>query len=419
MSDFKKSIELEELVRKASEVLRQLVQEPQSYDFFQAVRLLDQIQLTNRYAREGLKADSLVKPAGTGHITQAPSLLGKNTPSQWALQKFFGDTLRFESSASLQFPEGALTKISVPQDWFGDYTDHNDFTTDDEMVRLELSSFGLIGSTGKLPQHYTTLVVERSRRFRDQTFRHFLNIFTHHFTVRLYRSWVKYRGAVGYEYQKSAHSVGKRASNLVGESDPLTACIAAIIGIGTPGLADRLNVPDEVLYYHVGNLVSRPRTAESLKKMISDVFSVNAEIIPFVGNWLVLRKKDCTRLASQGNPHGRHAALGKSAIAGSRVWDSSSAFEVRLGPLRAEKFSRFLPGQPDLIAAGDLLRFAAGAQFSIKIRLVLKAAEVPPVQLFAQEPEVPLCPRLGWSTWLPGHAEFESDRDETSFQITS
>ena len=46
-------------------------------------------------------------------------------------------------------------------------------------------------------------------------------------------------------------------------------------------------------------------------------------------------------------------------------------------------------------------------------------AEVPPVQLFAQEPEVPLCPRLGWSTWLPGHAEFESDRDETSFQITS
>ena len=147
MSDFKKSIELEELVRKASEVLRQLVQEPQSYDFFQAVRLLDQIQLTNRYAREGLKADSLVKPAGTGHITQAPSLLGKNTPSQWALQKFFGDTLRFESSASLQFPEGALTKISVPQDWFGDYTDHDDFTTDDEMVRLELSSFGLIGST--------------------------------------------------------------------------------------------------------------------------------------------------------------------------------------------------------------------------------------------------------------------------------
>ena len=67
----------------------------------------------------------------------------------------------------------------------------------------------------------------------------------------MYRSWAKYRGAIGYEYQ-NLHTVWKRTSNLVGESDPLTACLAAIVGIGTPGLADRLHVPDEVLYYHVG-----------------------------------------------------------------------------------------------------------------------------------------------------------------------
>ena len=417
MTDFKKSSEAEELARKARKVLQHLVEEPQLYDFFQAVRLLDQFQLVMRYAREGLKGTPPVYPAGTGPIVQTSDSRGTVSPSQWILRDFFASTLRFDSSASLQFPDGALTKIRVPQDWFDVGTDNPDRTTDDGKVHVELANFGLIGPAGKLPQHYTTLVVERSRRFRDQTFRRFLDIFIHHFTVRLYRSWVKYRGAIGYEYKKSAHSVGKRPSNLVGESDPLTACLAAIVGIGTPGLADRLHVPDEVLYYHVGNLVSRPRTAESLKKMIREVFSVDAEVIPFVGNWLVLRRNDRTRLASQDEPQGHHAGLGKSAIVGSRVWDNSSTFELRLGPLPANVFSRLLPGQPDLAAIGDLVRFAVGLQFSVKVRLVIRHKEIPPLQLHGREPEKALCPRLGWSTWLPSHSTGEACRDDTSFEL--
>lgn len=418
MTEFKKSREAEELAIKAREVLHHLVEEPQLYDFFQTVRLLDQFQLVMRYASEGLKGTPPVIPAGTGPITQTSDLRGKGSPSQWVLRDFFGSTLRFDSSASLQFPDGVVTKISVPKDWFGECNEYPDGTTDDGMVHVELANFGLIGPAGKLPQHYTTLVVERSRRLRDKTFRKFLDVFIHHFTVRMYRSWAKYRGAIGYEYQKSAHSVGKRTSNLVGESDPLTACLAAIVGIGTPGLADRLHVPDEVLYYHVGNLVSRPRTAESLKKMICEVFSVDAEVIPFVGNWLVLRKNDRTRLASQGEPQGHHAALGKSVIVGSRVWDNSSAFELRLGPLPANVFSRLLPGQPDLAAIGDLVRFAVGLQFSVKVRLVIRHAEIPSLQLHAKEPDKALCPRLGWSTWLPSHSPAEACRDDTSFEIT-
>ena len=63
-----------------------------------------------------------------------------------------------------------------------------------------------------------------------------------------------------------------------------------------------------------------------------------------MGRWLELEQPDQTALASRERSEGLNARLGVDAIAGRRVWDVESTFEVAVGPLSAIDFRSRLPG---------------------------------------------------------------------------
>ncbi len=63
-----------------------------------------------------------------------------------------------------------------------------------------------------------------------------------------------------------------------------------------------------------------------------------------MGRWLELEQPDQTALASREGSEGLNARLGVDAIAGRRVWDVESTFEVAVGPLSAIDFRSRLPG---------------------------------------------------------------------------
>lgn len=317
------------------------------------------------------------------------------------------DPVRLRAAVTLGFPGGAITSA---------YRRSNDASGQGAVppVELSLACFGLIGPAGVLPHHYTALVQERVRRFRDRTLRNFLDLFNHRAASLLVRAWGKYRAAA----QRSRLAVrGRGASWDEAHSprDPLTATLASLLGLGNRTLADRMRASDQQLLYYAGTLSRRIPAALPLENLIADRWRVPTAIEQFVGRWLTLAPADQTRLGA-----GRfNQRLGIDAIAGSRVWSVESAFCIRLGPMSLSEFRRWLPGGRQLGELSDVVRFHVGPALEGTLRPILAAAEVPPSRLGGNpltSDGTPAGSRLGWTTWLVSRPPI-ADREDAAFEI--
>ena len=103
---------------------------------------------------------------------------------------------------------------------------------------------------------------------------------------------------------------------------------------------------------------------------------------------MVLRPEDQTRLRT-----GSNNCLGRSALAGRRVWGIENTFRLRLGPVRYDAFQRVMPEQVGHVALSQIVRLFVGPAFGFDLQLVLSKEDVPPCQLAGNV-------RLGWNTWL-------------------
>lgn len=357
---------------------------PGGYDLFQAIRLLDSAAV--QAAREEGRP---VPPEPGGQDATAG----------------VGDAVRCRAAVSLGFPGAAIKEARRLSDA-------------EARVELAITSFGLVGATGILPQHYTTLVVDRIRRHKDATLRDFLDIFHHRAITLLYRAWGKYRVAFQRE-RRAERGIGAPWADHGRGHDPFDAVFLSLVGLGTPGLGGRLRCGDDAVTYHAGHFSRHPRSAPALEALLRDVFGVDARVEQFVGRWLVLESSDRTRLASKAMPDGVHARLGIDALVGQRCWNVDSAFAVRIGPLPEAEFRRWLPGGGRLEAISDLLRLYAGPHFEILVRPMVRAPEVPTTTLGGPDrlaDGTPVGSRLGWTTWVVSRPP-RADADDAAFPV--
>lgn len=354
--------------RTGPPLIEQLVAEPWRFDFFQAVRLLEQC------------AAERMQDAPHSHV----HAVGYNDPPEEEL-------LRFHALASHVFPPGEVCSITPLVDPDGDSGTNLRF----DMV---VPFFGLTGPSGVLPQHYTQLLIDRIR-LHDYALRDFLDIFNHRMLSLYYRAWEKYRFYVGYE--KKSWQV--RTTELHGpmRQEARTAlfehCLYSLIGLGTGGLRNRLTFADEALIYYAGLFAHRPRNAVSLQRMLSDYVAVPVSVHQFQGKWLYLNPTDQTSLASAEAPDGMNASLGQDAIIGERVWSVQDNFRIRIGPLDYSSFCRFMPTGDRLKPLAQLTRTYVGPEFEFDVQPILRARDVPATQLPTGNSQPP---RLGWNTWL-------------------
>jgi type VI secretion system protein ImpH len=224
---------------------------------------------------------------------------------------------------------------------------------------------------------------------------------------------VKYRAGVQYERSRLSGRGTRWDDAASSPCDPVTAVVSSLVGLGTKGLRERLVEPDDAVFHHASHFSRQTRTAEALESLLRDLYGARVEVVPFVGRWLELERSDQTALASRERPEGLNARLGVDAIAGRRVWDLDSTFEVRIGPLSLADLRSRLPGTPRLAALNDLLRLYAGPQYEIVVRLVLAGEDVPPCRLLKGGGG----PRLGWTSWLSATAGSRFDRDDARFRV--
>jgi len=356
---------------------RRLFEESFIFDFFQAVRLLQRME------------------PGRARV-------GRGGPPE-------AEAVRFRARISLSFPPSSIYEIRTP-------------TRSRPVPEMVQAFMGLTGPSSVLPRHYTELLckIERDVRTPEKhALRDWLDLFNHRMVSLFYRAWEKYRFYIPFE----------RGDYDGAEPDPFTDALFSLIGLGPSPLRRRLRivapgdvdeygepkdrvlaqVEDLVLLHFSGLLGHRPRCAVALEAMLRDYFQVPARIEQFQGQWLKLEPPIRTRF---GGERGNNE-LGVSAVAGRRVWDRQSKFRVRIGPLTYPQFTEFLPDRAPIrerktyFLLAQLVRLYADPGLDFDVQLVLKAQEVPRLQLTRTGN---LGARLAWNTWLltrPANADAE------------
>ena len=223
------------------EVEEKLRREPYSFDFFQAIRLLE------KFRPERKSVGQFVHPAA--------------------------EIAHFRAHPSLAFPASQIQDLEWPEDG---------------PVRMLVNFMGLIGPEGVLPNPYTSLIIERQRD-GDNTLRDFLDIFNHRIISLFYRAWRKYRVDVACER---------------GERELFSRHLLSLLGLGTEGMRDRQTLSDESLIYYAGLLAQRPRSAQALQQILSDYFDVPVGIEQFSGGWCRLDPETQYRLSEENSDSG-------------------------------------------------------------------------------------------------------------------
>lgn len=362
-------------------LIDRLVSAPEAFEVFEAVRVVE-----DAAARQA-RADGREPPPEVGGHDSGAGV---------------GDPVRLCGAVTLGFPGAAImgARAVVPE---GD-AEAEAANLPLPQVRMEIASFGLVGPSGVLPRHYTTLVLERLRRFRDRAFRDFLDMFMHRAMSLLVRAWGKYRTAV-QRGRLMSRGMGASWDEAPVARDPTTAVIACLVGLGGRTLPGRMRIDESLLFHYAGHLGRQPAAALPLEQLIEDAWGVPAHVEQFVGQWLDLEPRDQTQLG------GCNAVLGVDALAGRRVWSVESAYCVRLGPLSLAEFCAWLPGERRLGGLSDLLTFHVGPTLEAIVRPVLRADEVPATQLGGGAGS-----RLGWTSWLVSRRPVR-DADDAFFRV--
>ncbi|HEV7372441.1 type VI secretion system baseplate subunit TssG [Arenibaculum sp.] len=316
--------------RKGRSVADLLFKEGHRFDFYQAVRLLEMLDPVGASVGEGPDASA--------------------------------EVVRFSSSLKSAFPASDLDRVEMPGAG--------------RQFGMQVNFMGLAGAFGPLPPPITELVIERLRA-RDGTARDFLDQFNHRLVSLMFRA-------------RRAH----RPELVRGTPDDTNFAFYfyCLLGLGTGGLRNRMDVPDRALLDRAGLLNQQPRSLHALERLVEAHFGVPVEGIPLQGRWLPLSRTETTSL---GIRKGMNNALGSSVVLGARAWDQQAALTVSLGPLDLPAFRGFLPVGDAWAPLVSLLRFHAGRMPDFSVRLRLKPAQVPGTRLDRKAP-----PRLGWTSFL-------------------
>ena len=301
------------------ELLRRLAEEPHKFDFFQAVRLLEN-------AHPGL-------------------------PRVGTSLRLRDDPIRFSQMPSLSFAPAALASFT-PADG-------------DAPPTLTQRFFGLFGANGPLPLHLTEYARERARRMpSDRALVRFLDMFHHRLLSLLYRAWAEAQPAVSLDRP---------------DNDPFSRWVGSLAGYGQTTLMGRDSIPDGARLAAVGILGRSVHGAEGLERILNDFFRVPVRVHQWQPHWMRLPEDAHSRIGLRNAPVG----LGQNAVIGAKVWDCQTRFRIEIGPLTLAQYKRFLPGGESMRRLRDWVLNYVGYELSCEMHLVLEKTEVPPVKLGA------------------------------------
>ncbi|WP_031432411.1 type VI secretion system baseplate subunit TssG [Methylomarinum vadi] len=239
---------------------------------------------------------------------------------------------------------------------------------------LKVFFFGVFGPNGPLPLHLTEYARSRIRHAKDETFAEFADLFHHRLLSLFYRAWADKEPTV--QLDRPDH-------------DRFSFYVGSLTGMAEPSLRKRDEISDHTKLHFAAHLACHCRHAEGLQVILQDYFQVPVRLDEFVGEWLDM-PADSYCFLDQDETTGQ---LGVSTVIGTRSWQCQHKFRITIGPLTLEQYEKMLPNGENLTKLHGLVRNYVGFELTWDVNLVLKAAEVPSLQLGGHG-------RLGWTSWL-------------------
>jgi type VI secretion system protein ImpH len=238
--------------RDAAPLSQRLFEEPQGFQFFQAVRLLHKL-------RPGRA------PVGRGADPE-------------------DEVVRFRSDVSFVFPPGDIREL------------HRADSDEPDDMLVSFMGVASPGSFGSLPVPYTEEIHRQERQFRNRALRDFFDIFNHRIVSLFYRAWQRARVAVLHD---------------LGQTSGFESVLRAVLGLEGEAFAERLPFDDRGLLSRSGLLARRPAPAVVIEALVESLFEAPARVEQFVAGWYEMDPGDRSHLGSANSRLGVDMNIGE------------------------------------------------------------------------------------------------------------
>lgn len=331
-------------------VIQRLVDEPFKFQFVQAVRIL-----VRWLGRNGVPYD-----------------------------KAFTHVLRFQNSLSLSFPPSEIEALLTAPDDETTLAGLLQAVQRQTSTRITLTPafIGFLGANGTLPLYHSERIAARQAQDRDDSTRAFLDIFSSRMVALYCQAWGKYRVEHRFDTQALDGFL------------PLLKALSGVQDVTFPSRDPRPDmccVTEDVAAYYAALLRTRPVSASTVSRVLTDYFGVPVELEQFVGAWDYLPENKRSRL---GNAETK---LGYGAMLGTRLWRHDVRVRLNIGPLDKEDLVRFLPMGDAVAALAKMLALFGAPLLQYEVRLILSRPCIQRVVLTSKRSAMQ---RLGWNTFL-------------------
>lgn len=349
--------------RYPATLIRRLADQPQQFQFFQAVRIID-VWLRRDGNAHGYTLDSV---------------------------------LRCKNSVSLRFPASEIEQLSIasrePLD--------TDSAWQNALARQQLrhihltpAFMGLLGVNGVLPYCYTDTVAAQIHFDKNEAGRAFLDCYTHRSMTLFYRAWEKCR----VEFRRDA--AGR--DEFLGMQLALAAAPTPAPRSATVPEADDDRLADEVLAHYATLIRQRPVSGDAIVGVLNEYFGVPFQLEPFVGAWV-------DHPPAQQSQLDVNCRLGQNTLLGARYWRRDLCARLRIGPLCSADTHHFLEHGGGGKALKAMLALFAPPNLRFEVRVILRAQDVRPARLNADM-------TLARDTFLTGSPSLV-DRDDIRYYL--
>lgn len=268
------------------------------------------------------------------------------------------EPVRFRARVAFDFPASEVQELDCQHDPLA--------------LMMTTNFLGLAGASGPLPAPLAELVLERLRH-KDTGLRDFLDIFNHRLISLMYRT-------------RKVHRV--TLSSHAPERGPMANYLYSFLGLGLAHLRNRMAVEDRALLPYAGLISQQPRSVVGMEQMLSDHFQAPVTVQQFSGGWRTIEPDQRTAMGKSG----KNQLLGQTIVLGGRIWDQQGGLRIAVGPLPLDQFLHFLPDGNAYAPFCSMTRFYVGEEFQFRIRVKIKAAEIPETRLGKS--------KLGWTSWV-------------------
>ncbi|KAE9641167.1 type VI secretion system baseplate subunit TssG [Pseudomonas sp. PB103] len=255
-----------------------------------------------------------------------------------------------------------------------------------EPLTLDTPVFGLGGPDGPLPYAYQEWLQQRARA-KDHAPAEFLDLFQHRLLSLLYKVMRKHRIALGF---------------VTPGASPVQAQLRALTGLLPKSLQERQAIADCAVLACTALYADGRRSLAGFAAIVREQFALPVELSAYEGAWRDIPPASRSVMKAGG----RNLQLGRSAVAGTRVWDEHAGIRLTLGPLPSTQAGRFLPDGEAHPALASLAALYFGPDLDITLVLLVRGAG--PMKLGRQAPAL-----LSWNGGLQRQANLAVQRIET------